>query len=110
MSVNMISKEKELKLICIYLYICDIYDSNLRSAFERFSNNSKPDFTDQEFKTIYLYSMSVEQRLKIKQIHDFADDHLRSWFPLLPSYEGFKIKKHQLLETVFCSEIFKQLS
>ena len=59
MSDNMIPKAKELKLISIYLYICDIYDSKLRSECERFSNNNKPDFTDQEVITIYLYAMNI---------------------------------------------------
>jgi len=94
----MIPKVKELKLIFIYLYICDIYDSRLRSACERFSNNSNPDFTDQEVMTIYLYAMNVEQRLKIKQIHEYASDHLRSWFPLLPTYEAFNMRINRLCE------------
>jgi len=46
MSGNMIPKVKEIKLIFIYLYICDIYDSKLKSLCERFSNNNQPDFTD----------------------------------------------------------------
>lgn len=104
MSTSMIPKVKELKLIFIYLYICDIYDSKLRSACERFSNNNNPDFTDQEVLTIYLYSMNVEQRLKIKQIHEYASDHLRSWFPLLPSYEAFIMRINRL------SEAFKNLA
>jgi hypothetical protein len=98
MSGNMIPKVKELKLISIYLYICDIYDSNLRSLCERFSNNNHPDFTDQEVITIYLFVMHVEQRLKIKQIHQYAIDHLRSWFPLLPSYEAFNMRINRLSE------------
>jgi hypothetical protein len=100
----MIPKVKEFKLISIYLYICDIYDSKLRNACERFSNNSNPDFTDQEVITIYLYTMNVEQRLKIKQIHEYANDHLRSWFPLLPSYEAFIMRLNRL------SEVFKDLA
>lgn len=100
----MIPKVKELKLISIYLYICDIYDSKLLSACERFSNNNNPDFTDQEVLTIYLYTMNVEQRLKIKQIHRYASDHLRSWFPLLPSYEAFIMRINRL------SEAFKNLA
>jgi len=78
MSVNMIPKVKELKLISIYLNICDIYDLNLKIACQRFTNNSNPDFTDQEVMTIYLYAMNIEQRLKIKQIHQFANDYLHS--------------------------------
>jgi hypothetical protein len=86
----MIPKVKELKLISIYLYICDIYDSNLKNSCQRFNNNNQPEFTDQEVMTIYLYVMHVEQRLKIKQIHNFANDYLRSWFPLLPSSESLQ--------------------
>jgi hypothetical protein len=100
----MIPKVKELKLISIYLYIWDIYDSRLRSACERFSNNRNPDFTDQEIITIYLYAMNVEQRLKIKQIHQYASDHLRSWFPLLPTYEAFNMRINRL------SEAFRNLA
>jgi hypothetical protein len=40
----------------------------------------------------------VEQRFKIKQIHEFANDHLRSWFPRLPSYEAFYIRLNRLGE------------
>ena len=100
----MIPKVKELKLISIYLYICDIYDSNLRSLCERFSNNNQPDFTDQEVMTIYLYTMHVEQRLKIKQIHQYASDHLRTQFPLLPSYVAYNTRINRL------SKAFRHLS
>ncbi len=104
MSISMIPKIKELKLISIYLYICDIYDSSLKNLCQRFSNNDKPEFTDQEVMTIYLYVMHVEQRLKIKQIHNFANDYLRSWFTLLHSYEAFNMRVNRL------SEAFKHLS
>ena len=104
MSGNMIPKVKELKLISIYLYICDIYSSNLRNVCERFSNNNHPEFTDQEVMTIYLFAMHVEQRLKIKQIHEYANEHLRSWFPLLPTYEAFVMRINRL------SEAFRSLS
>lgn len=96
----MIPKVKELKLIAIYLYICDIYDSELKFSCQRFSNNNQPEFTDQEVLTIYLYVMHTEQRLKIKQIHGFANDYLRSWFPLLPSYEAFIMRINRLSEAL----------
>ncbi len=83
MSISIIPKLKELKIFSIYLYICDIYDSSLQNLCQRFSNNNQPEFTDQEVIAIYLYVMNAEQRLKIKQIHSFANDYLRSWFPLL---------------------------
>lgn len=104
MSTSMIPKVKELQLISIYLYICDIYDSKLKNVCERFSNNNHPDFTDQEVITIYLFAMHFEQRLKLKQIHEFASNYLRSWFPLLPSYEAFNMRINRL------SEVFRLLS
>ena len=71
---------------------------------QRFSNNSQPEFTDPEVMTIYLYVMNIEQRFKIKQIYGYASDHLRSWFPLLPSYEAFNMRLNRL------GEAFKLLS
>lgn len=94
----MIPKVKEFKLIAMYFYICDIYEKELKYSCQRFSNNSEPDFTDQEIMTIYLYGMHVEQRFKITQIYEYASDHLRSWFPLLPSYPAFNIRINRLAE------------
>ena len=34
---------------------------------------------------IYLFSVSEEQRFKIKHIHDFAKKYLIGWFPKLNS-------------------------
>ena len=62
MSYRMIPKVKELKLIGMYLYISDIYKYDLMYSCQRFSNNSKPEFTDEEVMTIYLYAMHIEQR------------------------------------------------
>jgi len=94
----MIPKVKEFKLIAMYFYISDIYDNELKYSCQRFSNNSEPNFTDQEIMTIYLYVMHVEQRFKIKQIYEYASDYLRSWFPLLPSYEAFNMRLNRLGE------------
>jgi hypothetical protein len=100
----MIPKVKEFKLIAMYFYISDIYDSELKYTCQRFSNNCNPDFTDQEIMTIYLYAMHIEQRFKVKQIYEYASDNLRSWFPLLPSYEAFNMRINRL------GEAFKLLS
>ena len=85
----MIPRHKVDALISIYLYICNIYDDNLKHHCERFSNNKNPLFSDQEVLTIYLFAMAYEQRFKVKHIHKFAKDYLSSWFPGLPSYECF---------------------
>ena len=81
----MISQAKSLKLVKIYLYICKMYDEDLKYHYQRFSNNNKPKLTDQEIMTIYLYAINEEQRFKIKQIHRFAQDYLGFWSPNLGS-------------------------
>lgn len=60
-------KGQRTKLIVMYLYISGVYKYDLMYSCQRFSNNSKPEFTDDEVMTIYLYSMHIEQRFKVKQ-------------------------------------------
>lgn len=92
----MITKNKEDKLIEIYFYICEKFEKDLQYCCQRFSNNNEPEFTDQEIMTIYLYAIHQEQRFKCKQIHGFANDYLRSWFPKLPSYSAFNNRLNRL--------------
>lgn len=99
----MILEAKALKLIKIYCYICKKYDEELRFCCERFSNNNQPELTDQEIMTIYLFVISEEQRFKVKQIHRFANEYLRSYFPKLGSYAAFDNRLNRL------SEAFKLL-
>ncbi|MCP4018006.1 MAG: transposase [Delftia sp.] len=99
----MIPETKALKLIKIYFYIDKRYDEDLKYCCQRFSNNKNPELTDQEIMTIYLFSIHEEQRYKVKQIHKFANEYLRSWFPNLGSYAAFNNRLNQL------SEAFKQL-
>jgi len=99
----MISREKELKLISMYLQICDIYQTELQFSCERFSNNNNPEFSDQEIITLFLFSIKQEHKYKIKHIYQFAKDYLISWFPKLPSYVAFNTRLNRL------SEAFKVL-
>lgn len=99
----MIPEAKALKLIEIYFYIDKKYEEDLKYCCERFSNNNKPELTDKEIMTIYLFVMQEEQRYKVKQIHRFANEYLRSWFPNLGSYAAFNNRLNRL------SEAFKQL-
>lgn len=89
---------KSLKLIALYYYICECYDTELGWICQRFSNNSSPKFSDQECLCIYLYAMIEEEKFKIKSIYDYADRYLRSWFPTLPSYQAFNARINRLSE------------
>ncbi len=99
----MIPEVKALKLIEIYLYVCKRYDEDLKHYCERFSNNNKPELTDQEIMTMYLFIVHEEMRFKVKQIYRFADEYLCSWFPNLGSYAAFSNRLNRL------SEAFKHL-
>jgi len=92
------SDNQALKLIRIYFTISDLYDSDLFYVSQRFSNNNEPEFTDQEVMTVFLYAMNQEERFTISQIYNFADNHLLSWFPKLPSYVAFVKRLNRLGE------------
>ena len=78
------------KLIFIYFYICDRYDTDLVTYCQRLSNNSQPAFSDEEVLTIFFYCLLIEKQKEVKDIYNFADNHLRSWFPNLPkTYPGY---------------------
>lgn len=94
----MINQTKALKLVKIYSIVCDRFEKELKYTCERFSNNNKQDFTDQEIMTIYLFAVQEEQRTDIKQIHRYACDYLLDWFPKLGSYAGFSNRLNQLSE------------
>jgi len=54
------------------------------------SNNFQPKFTDQEVLTIFFYCLIVEKRMEVKDIYQFANNYLRSWFPDLgTTYESY---------------------
>jgi hypothetical protein len=44
--------------------------------------------------------MNIEQRLKIKHLHEFTRYRLRSWFPLLPSCEAFNMRINRVGEAL----------
>ena len=85
------------------MYICDVYKSSLRFYCQRFSNNSNPEFTDEEVLTVYLFCGHCQRYFGIKEIHTFAKEYLLSWFPKLPSYQTFNSRLNML------SEAFKVL-
>jgi hypothetical protein len=92
----MIPREKEQKLISIYFYICDLYEKELKINCQRFSNNSKPEFTDQEIMTIYLFAGYEQRYFQVNEIYSFTKDYLLSWFPKLPSYQTFSYRLNLL--------------
>ena len=104
------TNERQVKLIQIYMYVCQVYQDELQYQCMRMSNNNKPIFTDEELLTIYIFCGAIEQRFTIKAIHTFAKEYLHNWFPNIPSYQTFNHRLNRLgdalktfVETILCS-------
>ena len=63
------------------------------------SNNANPEFTDEELITIFIYGI-IKRRFNLKDIYNLANNHLKEWFPKLPSYVAF-IQRINRLESLF---------
>ena len=103
----MIPKDKALKLIKIYMYVCSQYQETLNYYCQRYSNNSKPVFTDEEILTIFLFVGSEQRYTRIKEIHSFAKEYLLDWFPGLVSYQTFVYRLNRMVGAV--QELLKHL-
>ena len=88
----------ENQLIQLYLLVCQVYDTCSETCFQRLSNNSKPQFTDQQLVTIYLFG-HLQGVFEKKAIHKLIDNYWRHFFPRLPAYQTFVARLNQLEPT-----------
>ena len=88
------------KLVKIYDYVCKKFEEGLSGECCRHTNNSAPDFTDQEIMAIYLFVMQHQKIFRQKDIHRYAKDHLMGWFPKLNSYQAFNHRLNRLCATM----------
>jgi len=59
------------------------------------SNNFRPQFSDEECITVYLWGIS-QRRFEQKTIYNYTKSHLLDWFPKLPSYAAFSRRLNAL--------------
>ncbi|MEZ4524549.1 MAG: transposase, partial [Desulfobacterales bacterium] len=78
----------QIRLIVLYVFICNQFHNELWIHCQRFTNNDNPEFTDEEVITIFLYGI-MQRRFEIRSICNHTADHLAEWYPDLPSYEAF---------------------
>ena len=78
----------QIHLIELYCAVCEYYDTTLREEVQRLTNNSRPQFSDQELITVYLWG-TLQGLREVKAIHTYTSMHLREWFPNLPSHQAF---------------------
>lgn len=76
------------QLIALYCTVCRYYDSGMWVQVQRLSNNFRPQFTDEEVITVFLWGI-MQRRFEIKAIYQYTKMHLLDWFPKLPSYQAF---------------------
>jgi hypothetical protein len=88
----------QLKLIRLYFYVCQEYEEELKWHCQRFTKNGvEPVFSDTELLTTYLFAVGLQQRLQLKQVHRYIDEHWRSWFPQLPAYATYVTRLNRLV-------------
>jgi len=85
----------QTRLIILYLYVYQLHKDELWVYCQRFGNNSAPKFTDVEVIVVFIFGV-MQHRTEIKDIYRYADNHLRDWFPDIPSYEAYVQRLNRL--------------
>ena len=84
----------QTNLIRLYCAVCD-NSSIIEASTQRLSNNFRPQFTDEECITVYLWGI-IQRRFEQKAIYKYTENHLLDWFPKLPSYQAFSKRLNRL--------------
>lgn len=87
----------QLQLISLFVYISKYYDKYLWTYAQRMSPNASPEFSDSEVITIYLWGVMRGFR-QISDIHQYTQEHLMEWFPVLPGYVSYIQRLNRLSE------------
>ena len=72
----------QLELTTLYCNVCEEYHNRLAGVAQRLSNNFRPQFTDEECITVYLWGI-MQRKFTVKAVYEYTQMHLMDWFPLL---------------------------
>jgi len=87
----------KLRLIGLYSFIQECYNTELQWHCQRFSSNGlQGEFTDVEVLTCYFFAILEEQKYQVKQIYHYIEKYWQDWFPHLPSYQAFNYRLNRL--------------
>ena len=86
----------QINLIKLFLYINQVFKYELYVYCQRMTNNSNPKFSDTEVIVIYLWGI-MQKHTTIKDIYNYTNNHLKAWFPNLPSYEAYVARLNTLV-------------
>ena len=84
----------QTNLIKLYCAVSD-NSSTVEALTQRQSNNFRPQFSDEECITVYLWGIS-QRRFEQKTIYKYTKNHLIECFPKLPSYQAFSDRLNRL--------------
>jgi len=85
----------QTNLIKLYCAVCG-NSSTIEAVMQRQSDNFRPQFSDEECITVYLWGIS-QRRFEQKTIYEYTKNHLWGWFPKLPSYQAFSDRLNRLV-------------
>ncbi len=88
----------QTKLIELYCAVCYHYDTTLVIHAQRQSNNFRPQFTDEECITTYIWGI-YNRKFEVKAAYEFIRDYYGEWFPDLPSYQAYNNRICYLADT-----------
>ncbi len=77
----------QTNLIKFYCSVSEHYNT-MEAMTQRQSNNFRPEFSDEECITVYLWGI-CQQRFEQRTSYDYTKNHLLDCFPKLPSYAAF---------------------
>ena len=77
----------QTNLIKFYCSVSEHYNT-MEAMTQRQSNNFRPQFSDEECITVYLWGI-CQQRFEQRTSYDYTKNHLLDCFPKLPSYAAF---------------------
>lgn len=100
--------EWQYQLISTYITVCDLWRKGVYDTVKRHSNNRHFAFTDEETITLYLFGV-LSGHYSIKSIYDYANRHLRDWFPKLGGYEAFNYRLNKISDgfLTFCEKLIE---
>jgi hypothetical protein len=89
---------KDIQVIALYCTVCHHYNSTLAAEAQRLSNNFRPEFTDEECITTYLFGIA-EGKFSVREIYDFIKAYWPDWFPKMPCYQNYNRRINLLAES-----------
>jgi hypothetical protein len=102
--------EWQSELVSVYLSVCDAWQKGCSETVRRYSNNNSFAITDEEIVTLYLFGI-ISGNSSVRSIYNYANRHLREWFPCLGGYESFSYRLNKISDgfVSLCQEIGKTL-